>query len=70
MSEVRRRIDSGYLAECPMCASLDIGGANITVSCHKCGLTIARPGPLQNAIDAWNTRGGKPLPPPPEQEIE
>lgn len=58
MSRARRRTDSGKLAECPMCGSLDIGGASNTVSCYGCGLSIKKPAPLQNAIDAWNTRGG------------
>lgn len=46
----------GALAECPCCGSLDVGGAHDTVHCQSCGLTVTKPGPLQNAIDAWNTR--------------
>lgn len=69
MSEARRRIDEGCLAECPMCASLDIGGAYNNVRCYGCGLSITKFS-LAEAIAAWNTRGGKPLPPPPEQESE
>lgn len=60
--EVRRRLDDGQLAECPLCNSLDIGGACHTVNCYQCGLQITKDGPLQNAIDAWNTRNGKLLP--------
>jgi len=56
--EVRRRNDSGRLAECPLCGSLDIGGGINTVNCYKCGLQITKPIPLQNAVDAWNMRGG------------
>lgn len=55
---VRRRIDDGHLVACPKCASLDIGGARNAVSCYGCGLTIQRPGPLQNAINAWNMING------------
>jgi len=58
---VKRRTDGGHLAECPMCGSLDIGGATDTVNCYGCGLQITKPRPLQNAVDAWNTRGGKSL---------
>ena len=58
MSEIKRRTDEGLLAECPMCNSLDIGGAINTVNCYGCGLEIRKPAPLQNAIDAWNTRNG------------
>ena len=58
---VKRRIDDGNLAECPMCKSLDIGGAYDTVNCYGCGLQITKPPPLQNAINAWNTRNGKSL---------
>jgi len=58
---VRRRTDAGHLAECPMCGSLDIGGATDTVNCYGCGLQITKPKPLQNAVDAWNMRGGKSL---------
>jgi len=58
MDEIKRRIDGGRLAECPMCGSLDIGGATNIVHCYKCDLSISKPRPLQNAIDAWNTRGG------------
>jgi len=57
----KRRTDDGNLAECPLCGSLDIGGAQDTVSCYGCGLQITKPRPLQNAIDAWNMRGGKSL---------
>jgi len=58
---INRRADFGQLAECPMCGSLDIGGAHDTVNCYRCGLQITKPAPLQNAIDAWNTRSGKAL---------
>lgn len=44
----------GALAECPYCGSLDVGGAHDTVHCQSCGLTVTKPGPLQNAIDTWN----------------
>jgi len=64
---VERRGDDGNLAECPLCKSLDIGGAHDTVNCYGCGLQITKPRPLQNAIDAWNMREGQPLPPPPEE---
>jgi len=67
MSDIRRRIDSGKLAECPMCASLDIGGSMGIVSCYGCGLSIKKEAPLQNAVDAWNTRNGKPLTPTNEE---
>lgn len=56
--EVKRRIDEGRLAECPFCASLDIGGSCGKVYCCKCGVTVERQGPLKNAIKAWNTRKG------------
>lgn len=36
------------------CGSYDVGGSIGTVYCYKCGLTLKRPGKLQNAIDAWN----------------
>lgn len=52
---VKRRTDDRNLAECPLCGSLDVGGAHGTVSCYGCGLQITMPAPLQNAIDAWNT---------------
>jgi len=61
MNKVKRRGDDGHLAECPLCGSLDIGGAHDTVNCYGCGLQITKPRPLQNAIDAWNMRGGEPL---------
>lgn len=48
----------GALAECPCCGSLDVGGAGQTVHCQHCGLQLHKEGPLQNAIDAWNTRAG------------
>lgn len=59
LQPVKRREDDDRLAECPLCNSLDIGGANNTVSCYGCGLKITKPKPLKNAIDAWNTRNGK-----------
>lgn len=61
MSNVRRRTDDGRLAECPLCGSLDIGASMGSVYCYGCGLSIDRPFPLKNAIDAWNMRGGKSL---------
>jgi len=61
MGKVKRRTDEGLLAECPLCGSLDIGGATDTVNCYGCGLQITKPRPLQNAMDAWNMRGGKSL---------
>lgn len=51
------------IAECPCCGSLDVGGAHDTVHCQSCGLSITCPRPLQNAIDAWNTRKALPCPP-------
>lgn len=54
----------GALAECPCCGSLDVGGAHDTVHCQSCGLTVSRPRPLQNAIDAWNTRTARAHPAP------
>lgn len=56
MSAVLRYTSDGALAECPCCASLDVGGAHNTVHCYTCDLSISRTGPLQNAIDAWNRR--------------
>ena len=56
---IKRRIVYGKLAECPMCGSLDIGGAINIISCYQCGLQITKPAPLINAINAWNTRRGK-----------
>ena len=53
-----RYTNDGSLAECPCCGSLDVGGAHDTVFCHRCGLTVTKPRPLQNAIDAWNMRAG------------
>lgn len=58
---VRRRVDEGHIAECPLCGSLDVGGAHDNVHCYGCGLNITKEPPLQNAIDAWNMRGGKSL---------
>ena len=57
MSDIKFTND-GTLAECPCCGSLDVGGATNKVYCYKCGLTITEPAPLQNACNAWNTRGG------------
>ena len=54
-----RYTNDGALAECPCCGSLDVGGAHDTVHCYRCGLTLTKPGPLQNAMDAWNMRIGK-----------
>lgn len=51
-----RYTNDGALAECPCCGSLDVGGAHHTVHCYRCGLKIEKPGPLQNACDAWNKR--------------
>lgn len=51
-----RYTNDGELAECPCCGSLDVGGANGTVSCYSCELQITKPRPLQNAADAWNKR--------------
>ena len=59
MSGIRRRTDEGKFAECPFCASLDIGGSCSKVYCCECGLTVHKDGPLKHAIKAWNTRGGK-----------
>lgn len=59
-----RYTNDGSLAECPRCGSLDVGGAHDTVNCYRCGLTVTRPRPLQNAIDAWNTRTGNQVAPP------
>lgn len=58
LSATKRRVDEGKLAECPLCGSLDIGGAHDTVHCYGCGLKITKGKPLQNAINAWNMRGG------------
>lgn len=46
------------LLQCPCCNSVDVGGAHDTVTCYGCELSIKRPVPLKNAIDAWNTRDG------------
>lgn len=54
-----RYTNDGALAECPCCESLDVGGAPDTVHCYRCGLTVTKPRPLQNAIDAWNMRAGR-----------
>lgn len=63
-----RYTNDGSLAECPCCESLDVGGAHDTVHCYQCGLSVTKPRPLQNAIDAWNMRTGKPAAPSlPEQ---
>lgn len=51
-----RYTNDGELAECPCCGSLDVGGANGTVSCYGCDLQITKPRPLQNAAEAWNKR--------------
>lgn len=60
-TDVKRRVDDGKLAECPLCGSLDIGGAHDTVHCYNCGLQITKEPPLRNAINAWNMRGGSSL---------
>lgn len=62
-----RYTNDGSLAECPCCGSLDVGGAHDTVHCYRCGLTVTKPRPLKNAIDAWNMRTGKQTAPQPEQ---
>ncbi|RGP57045.1 hypothetical protein [Pseudomonas abyssi] len=59
----------GSLAECPCCGSLDVGGASDTVNCYGCGLTIKKPRPLQNAVDAWNTRARREHGSPPAQDV-
>lgn len=62
--EPLRYTHDGALAQCPCCGSLDAGGAHDTVSCYSCDLTVTKPRPLQNAIDAWNTRTGRTHPVP------
>ena len=57
-----RYTSDGALAECPCCGSLDVGGAHDTVHCYGCGLTVTGHRPLQNAIDIWNRRTGRPAP--------
>lgn len=61
-----RYTNDGSLAECPCCGSLDVGGAHDTVHCYRCGLTVTKPRPLKNAIDAWNMRTGKQTAPQPQ----
>lgn len=56
MNAILRYTRDGALAECPCCASLEVGGAHNTVHYYSCYLSISRTGPLQNAIDAWNRR--------------
>lgn len=58
MSKVVRRRDHGRLLECPLCASLAVGGAVDTVQCFTCGLSITKPEPIENAANAWNRRRG------------
>ena len=65
--EPLRYTNDGALAECPCCGSVDVGGAHDTVSCYNCDLTVTKPRPLQNAIDAWNTRTGRTHPAPAAQ---
>src|SRR5690554_2378379 len=64
LPEPLRYTNDGALAECPCCGSVDVGGAHDTVSCYNCDLTVTKPRPLQNAIDAWNTRTGRTHPAP------
>jgi len=56
MRAAPRYTSDGALAECPCCGSLDVGGAHDTVHCYGCGLTVSKPRPLENAIEAWNRR--------------
>lgn len=65
-----RYTSDGALAECPCCGSLDVGGAHDTVNCYGCGLTVTKPRPLQNAIDAWNARTVRQQAPQAEQVVE
>lgn len=63
-SQPLRYTSDGAVAECPCCGSLNVGGVNDTVGCYDCSLFITKQRPLQNAIDAWNTRTGRTHPAP------
>lgn len=51
------------LAQCPCCASADVGAAGLIAHCYKCGLEI-RGDSHQHTLDKWNTRDGVLLEPP------
>lgn len=55
------------MAECPCCCSRDVGAAGNEAHCYMCGFNIVKFS-HQEALDAWNTRGGVLLTPEPKDE--